>query len=85
VDLFLELPDGFVVVDHKSFPGSDRERDERVAQHAAQLGLYAFVLERALGKPLRGAFLHLPIRGEIVEVDVGAVVGEWNARSTPAP
>jgi ATP-dependent exoDNAse (exonuclease V) beta subunit len=81
VDLFLERPDGFALVDHKSFPGSDRERDERVVAHAAQLGLYAFVLERALGKPLLAAFIHLPIRGEIVEVDVGAVVAEWKARA----
>ncbi|BDG02919.1 UvrD-helicase domain-containing protein [Anaeromyxobacter oryzae] len=84
VDLFLERPDGFVLVDHKSFPGNDRERDERVVAYAAQLGLYAFVLERALGKPLLAAFIHLPIRGEIVEVDVGRVVEEWRERSTTA-
>ncbi len=81
VDLFLERPDGFVLVDHKSFPGNDRERDERVVAHAAQLGLYAFVLKRALGKPLLGAFIHLPIRGEIVEVDVGPAIHEWVART----
>jgi ATP-dependent exoDNAse (exonuclease V) beta subunit len=81
VDLFLERPDGFVLVDHKSFPGIERERDERVVAHAAQLGLYAFVLERALKKPLLTAFIHLPIRGEIVEVDVGPTVQEWAART----
>jgi ATP-dependent exoDNAse (exonuclease V) beta subunit len=81
VDLFLELPDGFALVDHKSFPGGDRDRDERVVAHAAQLGLYAFVLERALRKPLLAAFIHLPVRGEIVEVDVGAAVREWGART----
>ncbi|HEX8908266.1 MAG TPA: PD-(D/E)XK nuclease family protein, partial [Anaeromyxobacteraceae bacterium] len=81
VDLFLELADGFVLVDHKSFPGSDRERDARVVEHAAQLGLYAFALERALGKPLRAAFIHLPIRGELAEVDVGAALAEWRARA----
>jgi ATP-dependent exoDNAse (exonuclease V) beta subunit len=81
VDLFLERPDGFVLVDHKSFPGNDRERDARVGAHAAQLGLYAFVLERALRKPLLAAFIHLPIRGEIVLVDVGPAVREWTART----
>jgi ATP-dependent exoDNAse (exonuclease V) beta subunit len=80
VDLFLELPDGFVLVDHKSFPGNDRERDERVVQHASQLGLYAFALERALGKPLLAAYIHLPIRGEMVEVDVAKVSSEWQTR-----
>jgi hypothetical protein len=81
VDLFLEQTDGFVLVDHKSFPGNNRERDERVLAHAAQLGLYAFVLARALGKPLLAAFIHLPIRGEIVEVDIGPAVREWTART----
>jgi ATP-dependent exoDNAse (exonuclease V) beta subunit len=81
VDLFLERPDGFVLVDHKSFPGDDRERDARVVAHAAQLGLYAFVLERALQRPLRAAFIHLPIRGEIALVDVGPTVREWTART----
>lgn len=81
VDLFLELPDGFVLLDHKSFPGDDRERDVRVVEHAAQLGLYAFALERALGKPLRAAFIHLPIRGELVELDVAPALGAWRARA----
>ncbi|WP_242352124.1 MULTISPECIES: UvrD-helicase domain-containing protein [unclassified Anaeromyxobacter] len=69
VDLFLELPDGFVLVDHKSFPGSERERDRRlVEEYAPQLGWYARVLADALKKPLRAAFVHLPIRGEMAQV-----------------
>ena len=68
-------------MDHKSFPGSERERDQRIVAHAAQLGLYAFVLERALRKPLSAAFVHLPIRGELAEVDVSAALGAWRARA----
>ncbi len=71
VDLYLELPDGFVLVDHKSFPGSAQERDRRlVEEYAPQLGWYARVLALALGKPLRAAFVHLPIRGELAEVEL---------------
>jgi hypothetical protein len=70
VDLFLELPDGFVLVDHKSFPGGEAERDERLAAWAQQLGWYAQVLARVTRKPLRAAFIHLPIRGEMAEVDL---------------
>ncbi|ABS28189.1 exodeoxyribonuclease V subunit beta [Anaeromyxobacter sp. Fw109-5] len=69
VDLFLELPDGFVLVDHKSFPGSERERDRRlVEEYAPQLGWYARVLADALKKPMKAAFVHLPIRGEMAQV-----------------
>ena len=71
VDLFLELPDGFVLVDHKSFPGTEKERDRRlVEEYAPQLGWYAQVLARALGKPLVAAFIHLPLRGEMAEVRI---------------
>jgi ATP-dependent exoDNAse (exonuclease V) beta subunit len=72
VDLFLELPDGFVLVDHKSFPGSERERDRRlVEEYAPQLGWYARALTDALRKPMKGAFIHLPIRGEMAQVELG--------------
>lgn len=79
VDLFLELPDGFVLVDHKSFPGGAAERHERLTKWAQQLGWYAHVLAMATGKPLRAAFIHLPIRGEMVEVDLAQL-----ARPDPA-
>jgi len=70
VDLFLELPDGFVLVDHKSFPGTEKERDRKLLEeYAPQLGWYARVLATALKKPLRAAFVHLPIRGEMAEVE----------------
>jgi hypothetical protein len=75
VDLFLELPDGFVLVDHKSFPGGGAERDERLPVWAQQLGWYAWVLARATGRPLRAAYIHLPIRGEMAEVDLSRFAG----------
>jgi len=72
VDLFLELEGGFVLVDHKSFPGAEAERDRRLAEEwGPQLGWYARALAKALGKPLRAAFVHLPIRGEMAEVTPG--------------
>jgi ATP-dependent exoDNAse (exonuclease V) beta subunit len=72
VDLFLELPGGLVLVDHKSFPGNEAERDRRlVEEYAPQLRWYARALTQALGKPLAAAFIHLPVRGEIAEVALG--------------
>ncbi len=72
VDLFLELPDGFVLLDHKSFPGAEGERDRRLVEDwAPQLAWYAGALSAALRKPLRAAFIHLPLRGEIAEVGIG--------------
>jgi hypothetical protein len=68
-DLVLETKHGFVLVDHKSFPGSSAERDRRlVEEYAPQLAWYARVIQQALRKPLVGAFIHFPLRGEIAEV-----------------
>jgi ATP-dependent exoDNAse (exonuclease V) beta subunit len=68
-DLVLETADGFVVVDHKSFPGSAAERDRRIVEkYAPQLAWYGQVLQQALGKPMLGAFVHFPLRGEMAEV-----------------
>jgi ATP-dependent helicase/nuclease subunit A len=75
VDLFLELEDGFVLVDHKSFPGTERDRDRKLQDEwAPQLGWYADALARALGKPLKAAFIHLPIRGEMAQLELTQVV-----------
>ena len=72
VDLCLDLPDGFVLVDHKSFPGNETERDRRlIDDYAPQLRWYAKVLATALKKPLKAAFIHLPVRGEMAEVALG--------------
>jgi ATP-dependent exoDNAse (exonuclease V) beta subunit len=69
VDLALELPDGFVLIDHKSFPGAAKERDRRVVEeYAPQLRWYARALAAALKKPMVAAFVHFPVRGEIAEV-----------------
>jgi ATP-dependent exoDNAse (exonuclease V) beta subunit len=70
-DLVLELANGFVLVDHKSFPGSAAERDRRLAEeYGPQLGWYARALQDALKKPLVGAFIHFPVRGEMAELEL---------------
>jgi ATP-dependent exoDNAse (exonuclease V) beta subunit len=71
VDLYLELPDGFVLVDHKAFPGAAAERDRRVVEeYSAQLRWYAQMLASAIKKPLTAVYIHFPIRSEVVEVDL---------------
>lgn len=67
-DLVLELYDGWVVVDHKTFPGNAIERDRRARHYAGQLRSYAQALEAASGKPVRATLLHFPVRGEVMEV-----------------
>lgn len=67
-DLVLKTADALYLVDHKSFPGALPEALERAAGHAGQLAAYASALTEATGKPVKGAFIHLPITGVVVPV-----------------
>jgi ATP-dependent exoDNAse (exonuclease V) beta subunit len=65
IDLLLELPDGYVVVDHKTTPNVAREHAK---SYAPQLLAYKEAVERATGKPVLATLLHLPVCGLVVEV-----------------
>jgi hypothetical protein len=67
-DLVLELDEGFVVIDHKTFFGGREQAKERAAEYAGQLGAYGDAISAATGKDPIGSFIHLPVSGVIVEV-----------------
>lgn len=71
IDTLLELPDGgIVLVDHKSYPGDDPVG--HVERHyLGQMATYSRALAAAGAEPTR-ILLHLPLRGEVLEVDVDA-------------
>jgi len=67
-DLVVESDDGFVLVDHKSFPGDLATATERAATFAGQLCAYAEAIARATARTHIGSFIHLPISGAVVEL-----------------
>jgi ATP-dependent exoDNAse (exonuclease V) beta subunit len=67
IDLLLETTDGFVVVDHKSFPGRSDLWAEQALKHAPQLLLYAMAL-KATGHVVLGHWVHFTVGGGAVEV-----------------
>lgn len=67
-DLVLETDDGLVVIDHKSFPGSEAEAVARAATHGGQLAAYGRALAAATGRPLAATWIHLPLAGVAVPV-----------------
>ena len=68
IDLLVETTAGFVVVDHKSFPGSPDQWADRAVHYAPQLALYAQAVQAATGKPCEELFIHLPIVGTLLRV-----------------
>jgi ATP-dependent exoDNAse (exonuclease V) beta subunit len=67
IDLLLETPAGFVIIDHKSFPGRASEWEDRALGYAPQLMTYAKAIELAGGR-VAGMFVHFLIGGGIVEI-----------------
>ncbi len=70
IDLLLETQNGFIILDHKSFPGSVDEAQERAAGFAGQLRVYADAVKEATGKGIMGCFIHLPILGLVASVEI---------------
>ncbi len=66
VDIILELPEGYVVIDHKSYSGKNPQ--EYVKKYAPQLTLYKDAIEKATGKKVIKTLLHLPLLGLVLAV-----------------
>ena len=58
IDLLIDGPDGMVVVDYKTDTlDTARQVEDAAAQHALQMGLYAWAAQEVTGKPVREAVL----------------------------
>ena len=68
-DLVLETESGFVLIDHKSFPGDRQQSEARAVEYAGQLSAYAGAIESASGKSLIGSYIHLPVSALMVQVE----------------
>ncbi len=67
-DLVLEMADGFILLDHKGFPGNEKQCKDKALTFAGQLDAYARALEMALGKKCLARFIHFPVQGLLVEL-----------------
>lgn len=66
IDLLLLTPKGWVLVDHKSFPGKEADWLTQATSYLPQLQTYAEALEKATGKPVYEAWIHMPVVGAMI-------------------
>lgn len=67
IDYLIEFPNGWVIIDHKTFPGREEFWAERVVAYLPQLQIYAHALQTASNKPVLEAFIHMPIVGKMIK------------------
>ena len=63
-----------MIIDHKSFPGSEDVALTRAAGYAGQLSAYAEAVSAALGRPVESMWIHLPILGKVIRVQEGSSI-----------
>jgi ATP-dependent exoDNAse (exonuclease V) beta subunit len=74
IDARILLSDGgHVLVDHKSYPGTDPLGHVR-KNYVGQLAVYAAALEATMGEAPKEILVHLPLRGEVVGVTLATEV-----------
>jgi hypothetical protein len=65
--ILLEMDDGFVVIDHKTYPGAMSTWRERAAGYGPQLAAYAEAL-KAAGKPVLAQWVSFAVAGGLIEL-----------------
>lgn len=79
IDCLIELPDGWVIIDHKTFPGREEFWTSRAYLHLPQLQIYARALEEVSNKPVLEAWIHMPIVGKMVQFTKDDLtISDWN-------
>lgn len=72
IDLLLETDAGWVVVDHKSYPGPRSEWPAKALSYSGQVSLYRDALV-AVGRPVAGIWIHFVTGGGWVELACGGM------------
>ncbi len=68
VDLLLEMPEGFAIIDHKTFPGRFNKWVLKAISYLPQLIVYSELVSKATGKSVISQAIHMPVVGAVVEI-----------------
>jgi ATP-dependent exoDNAse (exonuclease V) beta subunit len=71
MDLLLETPAGWILLDHKSNPQGADKWEGITHQHAGQLAAYRGAVEKATSKPVLENWLFFPVSGGAVRLELG--------------
>ena len=69
IDLLLDLGDHWILLDHKSNPGTKADWPELANTHGGQMLAYQAAIEAATGKPVRELWLVLPVSAGAIRIE----------------
>ncbi|MFP4237422.1 MAG: UvrD-helicase domain-containing protein, partial [Desulfonatronovibrio sp.] len=69
IDLLIETPQKLVIIDHKAYPGSERELRQKSKDFTGQLEAYKNCLEEVGSLPVV-SYVHYPVSGCVVGIEV---------------
>ncbi len=72
-DVVVADDSSFAVIDHKSFAGNAEQAAARAIGYSGQLAAYATALRAATGRDVTSTWIHFPIRGCVVEVQLATL------------
>ena len=79
IDLLLECSEGYVIIDHKSFPGRYETWEERAISYYPQLDAYAELVKQATTRKVIGLYIHMPVAGSLLRLKA---VSDWTSEET---
>jgi ATP-dependent helicase/nuclease subunit A len=69
IDILVETSNGWILIDHKSFPGKRSEWSAEAVSYSGQLALYREALNK-LKLPVTSVWIHFAVGGGLVEVEL---------------
>ena len=69
IDALIETEEGWIIIDHKSFPGRRSEWDQKALSYSGQLDAYRQAVERATDWPVISQWIHFSIGGALMEIE----------------
>jgi ATP-dependent exoDNAse (exonuclease V) beta subunit len=67
IDMLVETGNGWVLIDHKTFPGKRSEWPTEAVSYSGQLALYCEALKK-LKLPVASVWIHFAVGGGLVQV-----------------
>lgn len=68
IDLLVRTREGWLIIDHKAYPGDPAGWGEYALGYSGQLAAYRQAVEQATGIPMVGQWIHLCLGGGLVQV-----------------